>query len=80
MKLNSGKYIINGDYSVDFEDDYKAAGATFKYKRPPAGQQRRKREQILAKGPIDQKVDVMVRQGPLVLLNVKDRPIDKLYT
>ncbi|MBN3299483.1 ATL2 protein, partial [Amia calva] len=55
----AGNFFFNGDYKVDSPQNFHAAGTIFKYRRPMDVYETGI-EYIVAKGPIDQAVNVLV--------------------
>ena len=60
LKYTNGPYVINGNWKLVHSRSYNAAGATFKYKRPSPGDFNSAREYIIAKGPTNQSLEIMV--------------------
>ncbi|MGH0122745.1 UNVERIFIED_CONTAM: hypothetical protein FKN15_007076 [Acipenser sinensis] len=55
----AGRFFFNGDYKVDSPQNFHAAGTTFKYRRPMDVYETGI-EYIVAQGPIDQAINVLV--------------------
>lgn len=51
--------IVNGNWSLDWSGDYKAAGTTVEYKK---SRQRLTGENIYIKGPLTEEIQLLVRQ------------------
>ena len=66
LKKTSGGYILNGNWALGYSNDYQGAGAVFKYHRPLPRDGDNPLEYIVAKGPTNESVDVMVSRlaGP----------------
>ena len=62
LRYTSGKYVVNGGWAVDWAGDYQAGGTTFKYLRP-SKHGRHHGEQLLAVGPTNASMDMMVSNG-----------------
>ena len=60
LKYTNGPYIINGNWKLVHSKSYNAAGATFRYKRPSPADFNSAREYIIAKGPTNQSLEIMV--------------------
>lgn len=56
----AGNFFFNGAYKVDSPQNFHAAGTVFKYRRPMDVYETGI-EYIVAKGPIDQAVNILVR-------------------
>jgi len=56
----AGNFFFNGAYKVDSPQNFHAAGGVFKYRRPMDVYETGI-EYIVAKGPIDQAVNILVR-------------------
>lgn len=65
----AGNFFFNGAYKVDSPQNFHAAGAVFKYRRPMDVYETGI-EYIVAKGPIDQAINILVHSTlkPLYLL------------
>ena len=68
LKYTDGPYVINGNWKLVHSKAYKAAGATFRYKRPSPNDYNSAREHIIAKGPTNQSLEIMVG----VIVNVRN--------
>lgn len=55
----AGNFFFNGDYKVDSPQNFHAAGTVFKYRRPMDVYETGI-EYIVAKGPIDQPINILV--------------------
>ncbi|CAH1797973.1 unnamed protein product [Owenia fusiformis] len=56
LKRESGKFILNGNWAIDWTGTYVAAGGEFHYTRSA----RSKGEQILATGPINETIELQI--------------------
>lgn len=56
----AGNFFFNGAYKVDSPQNFHAAGTVFKYRRPMDVYETGI-EYIVAKGPIDQAINILVR-------------------
>lgn len=56
----AGNFFFNGAYRVDSPQNFHAAGAVFKYRRPMDVYETGI-EYIVVKGPIDQAINILVR-------------------
>lgn len=59
----AGNFFFNGAYRVDSPQNFHAAGTVFKYRRPMDVYETGI-EYIVAKGPTDQAINILVRQPP----------------
>lgn len=59
MTDQAGNFFFNGDYKVDSPQNFHAAGTVFKYRRPMDVYETGI-EYIVAKGPIDQPINILV--------------------
>lgn len=57
----AGNFFFNGAYRVDSPQNFHAAGTVFKYRRPMDVYETGI-EYIVAKGPTDQAINILVRQ------------------
>lgn len=53
-KLIVGKYLLNGNWFIQWSGDYKAAGTTFQYTREG------NKESVVSPGPLKEPLHVMV--------------------
>lgn len=60
----AGNFFFNGAYKVDSPQNFHVAGTVFKYRRPMDVYETGI-EYIVAKGPIDQAINILVRPSPL---------------
>ncbi|XP_013787279.1 thrombospondin type-1 domain-containing protein 4-like, partial [Limulus polyphemus] len=58
IRTNSGEYVINGNWNINWSGTYNAAGTTFFYTRRNHITQQM--ENIVAKGPINQDVQILL--------------------
>ncbi|CAL1673288.1 unnamed protein product [Lasius platythorax] len=56
IRLHDGSYLLNGNYTINWSGEYKAAGTTFIYLR----QGSQNLESFSAAGPLQEPIDVMV--------------------
>ncbi|XP_072754675.1 thrombospondin type-1 domain-containing protein 4 [Anoplolepis gracilipes] len=56
IRLQDGSYLLNGNYTINWSGEYKAAGTTFTYLR----QGSQNLESFSAAGPLQEPIDVMV--------------------
>ncbi|GAB1860654.1 Thrombospondin type-1 domain-containing protein 4 [Camponotus japonicus] len=56
IRLQDGSYLLNGNYTINWSGEYKAAGTTFIYLR----QGSQNLESFSAAGPLQEPIDVMV--------------------
>ena len=59
MTDQAGNFFFNGAYKVDSPQNFHAAGTVFKYRRPMDVYETGI-EYIVAKGPIDQAINILV--------------------
>ncbi|KAK2168208.1 hypothetical protein LSH36_19g03030 [Paralvinella palmiformis] len=60
LKKTSGGYILNGNWALGYTNDYQGAGAVFKYHRPLPRDGHSPLEYIVANGPTNESLDVMI--------------------
>ncbi|XP_067135996.1 thrombospondin type-1 domain-containing protein 4-like [Centruroides vittatus] len=58
LRTQSGKYVINGNWAINWSGTYEAASTRFVYRRHDGPS--RNGEQIVAKGPTSETVDVLI--------------------
>ena len=59
LRDQSGTYILNGPFGMNYSGSFFASGTTFSYKRPSA----QGGDQIFSRGPTTETLDVMVSSG-----------------
>lgn len=62
IRLQDGSYLLNGNYTINWSGEYKAAGTTFIYLR----QGSQNLESFSAAGPLQEPIDVMVSYMTLI--------------
>lgn len=65
IRLHDGSYLLNGNYTINWSGEYKAAGTTFIYLR----QGSQNLESFSAAGPLQEPIDVMVSNTLGILIN-----------
>ena len=66
LRESSGPYILNGNWALGYTNDYPGAGTVFHYHRATPGKPN-PLEYILADGPTNTSVDIMVRMLPIFM-------------
>lgn len=74
IRLQDGSYLLNGNYTINWSGEYKAAGTTFIYLR----QGSQNLESFSAAGPLQEPIDVMVSY--MILINYINKVYNKLYS
>lgn len=75
----AGNFFFNGAYKVDSPQNFHAAGTVFKYRRPMDVYETGI-EYIVAKGPIDQAINILVCPNSFHLLLFSDLILHSLIS